>query len=514
MTDPADRSLEERLHSLARGVAVPVVPPGEDVRRGRRRLLRMRLAMAGATTGTLAVVLGITGLTAGDPKATEVPPSSEVPTVLPATPTSTPSSDGDEETSDPGGHQGGDSLAVGSEAGPGAKGSDAGAPQGRNQAHHAPTAATAGTSQHHAGAPWGDPTMAPTSTPSELPTGDPTAHPTGDPTATPTGPVTPTPTDPTTAPPPTEPPPTGGTKVRVDRVLDYYNDVLAEHLDADRAHLQPYDRKVDPKVTKRADGQLFALGSTYRWELGRSLSGLEITVASGWDQVDWNCGATYSDWSCHLVDSGTVRTEVATHDGVRQVAVEHADGQLVVLTADPTYDSHSRAAAVDGFGGSGGSEADLVAAASDVRLILPGLAPQAPPTIDSDTFASAGRAALVSADRTFEQTSLDRSPAVRGTWSDAAGAGGTLGWSVRPIYSGGAFTCLTTYLRCSTVTLADGTEVHLAVLRKKAGGGWLAQYDGPSYAVRVYSSDRTFPKKPAYAFVTRADWQPARDDVS
>ena len=37
MTDPADRRLEDRLHALARGVHVPVVPPDDDVRRGRRR---------------------------------------------------------------------------------------------------------------------------------------------------------------------------------------------------------------------------------------------------------------------------------------------------------------------------------------------------------------------------------------------------------------------------------------------------------------------------------------------
>lgn len=516
MTDPADRSLEERLHSLAHRVAVPVVPPGDDVRRGRRRLLRMRLAMAGAMTGTLAVVLGITGLTAGDPKATEVPPSTEVPMVLPTTPSTSPSKDGHGSTSNPGDrHGGGDPLAVGSGAGQGNDGSVAGAPTSRNQVKHAPTeAATTGAAEHPAGGPWGAPTTAPTSTPSE-PTDGPTDGPTGDPTATPTDPVTPTPTDPTTPPPTEPPPPTGGTKVRVDRVLAYYNQVLAEHLDPDRTHLQPYDRKVDPKVTRRADGLLFGLGSTFRWEVGRSISSLEVTVASGWDQVDWDCGATYSDWSCHPVDSTAVRTEVATHDGVRQVAVEHGDGQVVVLTADPTYAVRSRAAAADGLGGSGSSEAALVAAASDDRLVLPGQAPQAPPTIESDTFASAGQAALLTEDETFVQTSLDRSPAVRGTWSGGDGAGGTLGWSARPIYSGGAFTCLTTYLRCTTLTVGDtGATVHVALLRKKAGGGWLVQYDGPSYAVRAYSSDRTRPKKPAYAFVTRGDWQPTRDDQS
>ena len=73
MTDPADRHLEERLHALARGVSVPIVPAEDDVRRGRRRLFRMRVAMASATTATVAVVLGVTSLTAGDPNATEPP---------------------------------------------------------------------------------------------------------------------------------------------------------------------------------------------------------------------------------------------------------------------------------------------------------------------------------------------------------------------------------------------------------------------------------------------------------
>ena len=79
MTDPADRFLEEKLHALARGVSVPLVPTEDDVRRGRRRLFRVRVAMAGATTGALAVVLGVTSLTAGDPKATEPPPITEPP---------------------------------------------------------------------------------------------------------------------------------------------------------------------------------------------------------------------------------------------------------------------------------------------------------------------------------------------------------------------------------------------------------------------------------------------------
>jgi hypothetical protein len=100
---------------------------------------------------------------------------------------------------------------------------------------------------------------------------------------------------------------------------------------------------------------------------------------------------------------------------------------------------------------------------------------------------------------------------VRGDWSVGKVERGTLTWSVAPAYSRGPFTCLTSFRSCSEVTIDDlGTTVHLAFLKKRAGGGWLVQYDGGAYGVRVYSSDRTFPKKRAYAFVTQPAWQPAR----
>jgi hypothetical protein len=362
-------------------------------------------------------------------------------------------------------------------------------PPNPNQVKSAQTqaAATGAVPGQHQTWPATDPSDLPTTTPTELPSEEPTGSPTGTATDLPT-----TPADPTTAPTPPEPTPTGGTKVRLDRVLALFNAVLAEHVDPDRNHLQPYDRTIDQKVTRKAGGRLFALGSTYRWEDGRSGSAVAVTVASGWDQVDWDCGATYADWACHAAGSGAVRAEVATHDGLRQVAVEHDGGQVVVLTTDPA----------DGV-----TEAALVAAATDDRLVLPGTAPQAPPTLDSAAFASAGAAALLAEDQSFDQTALDRSPLVRGTWTAGNGQGGALAWSARPIYSGGTFTCLATYLRCYPVVVDDsGTTVHVALLRT----GWLVRYDGPSYAVRVWSSDRTFPKKRAFAFATDEAWQPTR----
>ncbi|HEY7719687.1 MAG TPA: hypothetical protein VH915_13070, partial [Pedococcus sp.] len=310
MTDPADRHLEERLHALARGVSAPIVPTEDDVRRGRRRLLRVRMAVAGATTGTLAVVLGLTSLTAGKPTATEVSPASRPPTTMPATPSA---SAADEGRADQQGQpdEGSDNTRGGA-AGPGltatrvgeAAESDGSLPdpvpgQDRPSAD-AVRHPGAGGHTHGGGA---QPTEGPT--PSDLPTEVTPSEPT-DPTQTPTQTPTETP-DPTD--PPTETP-----RVRVHRVLSYYNDVLAEHLDPEREHLQPHNRTTGTVVVARAGGTFYALGSTYRWEAGDVVGRLGIRVASGWDQVDWDCGASYADWEC---SSPTEDAEVAVHDGVR-----------------------------------------------------------------------------------------------------------------------------------------------------------------------------------------------------
>jgi hypothetical protein len=511
MTDRADRDLAEqflegRLHALARGVSVPAVPAGEDVRRGRRRLLRLRLAMAGGTTATLAVVLGITGLTAGDPTATEVPPMTQLTTSLPADPTTSPADE--DRASGPSKGNGGDKVGQG---GPPAS-EPTGTPESSDTADSTrlpgvPVAthgvagggsgggsgtgphggATVGPGHGHPSA--SDPTSAPTSS-APTPTPTPTATPTTLPTDT-------VPTDPPTS-PPADPGP-----IRLPQVLRAYNGVLAEHLDPEREHLQPYDRKTDDKETTKSGGRLFALGSTFRWADGRSLGGLQVTVASGWDQVDWECGASYTDWACH--PSGVA--EVAVHDGVRQVAVEHGDGQVVVLTADPTYDAGSRAVSAGEP-----TEEELVAAVADDRLTLPGDAPVSPPQLASETFASAGVAALVAGeDETFTQTSIDRTPEVKGTWSVADAARGTVSWSARPVYSGGGWQCSKTYRSCTDLVVDQlGHTVHVAHLKKKLGGGWVIEYAGPQYAVRVYATDPKFPKKRAYAFVTDDAWQPAR----
>jgi len=513
MSDPDDRFLEERLHALARGVSVPVVPAVDDVRRGRRRLVRMRLSLAGGTTATLAVVVGITGLTAGNPKADEPPVMTGPSSSLSSTPSSSPTARGSDQPApgSRGGGQGAGAAARRTGAGTVSSTDGSGGTQtvGDDTAKDAPHGAATAQGDPVVGhqQPWppsAGPTLAPTPTETATPSATPTETPstTQVPTETPTPTPTPTPTEtptgsPTSTPTVSPTPPTRTDPVRVHRVLAYYNDVLADRLDPDRAHLQAYARRIDPKHATTVAGRFFSLGATFRWADGRSNDGLGVTVASGWDQVAWECGATDTEWQCQGADPGAhASAELATHDGLRQVAVGHADGQVVVVTADRSI------AATDD---------ELVAAATDDRLILPGEAPVSPPVLDADSFAQAGAAALVRTGESFEQTSVDRSPRVGGGWSVDGTTRGTLAWSARPVYSGAAWECLSSFRTCADVVVDDaGTTVHLAAVRARAGGGWVVEYDGPSYAVRVYSADRDLPKKRAYAFVTQDAWQPQR----
>ena len=311
MTDPADRFLEEKLHALARGVSAPLVPTEDDVRRGRRRLFRMRVAMAGATTAALAIVLGVTGLTAGDPTATETPLVTEPPSTLPATPTSSPADDSSEDDEPRGGN--------------GNPGHD---PNGVDLAGDT-------NSQHTDDGEPAKPRTAPTGRP---PTGPPrTTGPAPDPKTTPPAPTAPTrPRCPARPRPRLRPrrrprrlprrrprrrprrPPQPPRSRRPRRPRSGYTRCCAttttcspSTLDPLRLHLQPYDRNIDSKETTTLGGRLYALGSTYRWEDGRLGSGLQIRVASGWDQVDRPCGASYADWACHFATTKSQRRRPA-----------------------------------------------------------------------------------------------------------------------------------------------------------------------------------------------------------
>lgn len=554
MNDPADRILQERLHALAQRVGVPVVSSTEDLRRGRRRLLGVRVAMAGATAGTLGVVLGVTSLTAGNPRAVEAPLFTSPSTSLSSAPSlgGTPETDGPSSAGSTSGEPGrsGEPDGASGEANsgsstaqtgdhargvkvpppqPGDGSTGASAEDSRGATGGTATGGGAGGSHPDGNGAVVPPAQSATQTTDHSPTQSPPQSPSlpavptapaGTPAGAPTGPSagpTSPPTSPSTSPstPTTRPP--ASSPSRGSRLARQYYRALAAHLDPEREHLRLSRPGRDTVRTVRVGGRVYAAEVTYRWREARPASGpvarpgapstrVVVKVATGWDQVRWHCGATYAEWQCRDAATRDGRpAEVAIRDGLLSVAVERAGGQVVVITVDQAFRTPGAAT-------ESAVVTALATAAADRRLVVPGrTVPVAPPRIDPDEFAEAGAAALVSgAGESFQQTSLDRVPSVRGVRWVGETASGRLGWSARPSYSAESFACLSTYRACTSVTVGDnGAVVHLAFLRGRAGG-WIAQYDGPSYVVGVYSSTRTLPKQRAFAFITRADWQPAR----
>lgn len=62
---PNDNDLVERLHTLAEGFEMPIGVPDDDLSRGRRRVRRRRGLRAGAVAVTVAALLGVTAVIAG-----------------------------------------------------------------------------------------------------------------------------------------------------------------------------------------------------------------------------------------------------------------------------------------------------------------------------------------------------------------------------------------------------------------------------------------------------------------
>ena len=192
-----------------------------------------------------------------------------------------------------------------------------------------------------------------------------------------------------------------------------------------------------------------------------------------------------------------------------------ASGQVVVITADPTYEPQLGAAPPTSR-----AARPAAAAASDDRLILPGVAPVAPPRIDLDTFVAAGTGGNTGEARrrpSRRPGSAGRPGcAVTGAWVASRAARWRGLWSRSTARRG--FTCLTTFRSCSEVTIDDaGTTVHLAILEKKAGYGWLVEHSmAPVMLTAVRESlillgPGSFPEEAALRLlVTQAAWQPSR----
>ncbi len=146
--------------------------------------------------------------------------------------------------------------------------------------------------------------------------------------------------------------------------LTAYNDVLAEHLDPQREHLQAYSPTTG-NVQYSDDGS--TLGSKFAWTIRgeEGMGMLQVSVMSDWSGLYWDCD---SGWTCSdAVGPGGEKARVAQHDGVLDVAVRHADGHVVGLTFDLLFGNNSTVP----VSGADLTPEKLIAAAADPRLVLP-----------------------------------------------------------------------------------------------------------------------------------------------
>ncbi|WP_193610704.1 hypothetical protein [Nocardioides lijunqiniae] len=294
-------------------------------------------------------------------------------------------------------------------------------------------------------------------------------------------------------------------EIRTDPDLNRYRDVLAEYLDPEGEHLEK-------GVSNRQSGGM-SQGTKLAWTNdGESGMGMvQVTVSAGWGGVDvWDCGA---GWTCRDIPAGRGLTaEVAEHDGVTEVAVEHDDGIVVVIAVDALFGNNSTVP-VSGID----LGDDLLArAAADPRLDLPAYAAGIPPALDQRTFARVGQRLLAVGTDELETTyaGTDAQPWVEADWSDGV-ARGRLTWDAAQSgqLQGEAYACMEVqYLRCEMHRVGD-REVFVGYARAKWGGGWRALYAGPSYTLTVSfepTGGGDLPPERAFAFVTDPRWQPAR----
>lgn len=402
MTDH-DPALERRLQELAQGIATPDTPVATDVARGRRRLLRGRLAAGGSVLAVLAVV-GV-GLS-----------------VVP-----------------------GDDAA-------------------------GPTPELGGAS--------GVPTPSGASTPSAVPS--------------------PSAGEQLTA---TDAQALVGDRTTDHELLASWQRVLAEHLDPGWQHLVKYTkRNGNQQGSTGPAGRPSSLGSKYGWRnTGESgLGMLQLTVSSGWTGLYWLCGYTGQGdeaWDCRDLEppAGAVAAQVAQHDGITEVAVERADGHVVVLAVDALFGNNSRVP----VSGIDLSDRSLAAAAADPRIGLPGGAAPSAPALGTDDVRTVLDETLVGG--RFEELhgGNEHDIWLTGRWIVDGRDTGELSVDAIPSEAGGTSCFLGQFARCDEIRVA-GVDVTVGHVRPKWGGGWQIWGGAPSYEVRVvYDGDALTPRQAA-----------------
>lgn len=291
-----------------------------------------------------------------------------------------------------------------------------------------------------------------------------------------------------------------------NETLRLYNQVLAERLDPSGEHL---DRDVS-----NMQGGGSSIGAKFGWtnpgEAG--LGVIAISVNDGWQATGWSCGMPQIDITCHDITApGGFDGEVAEYDGGMDVAVEHADGTVVILSVETLFGNNSTVpvSEIDL------SVEDLAAAAADDRLKLPDYAGDAPELLSQQLLTAVGIDRLVGEGESYAKgyAGNDIQPFQQGQWSDGASSG-ELFWDAIAL-SGQAdgYGCLEVHFTRCVERDVDGETVMVGYVRNRWGGGVQVIYDGPAYEIRVvFEPDRAgdeFPIDRAAEFVVDDRWQPA-----
>jgi hypothetical protein len=305
---------------------------------------------------------------------------------------------------------------------------------------------------------------------------------------------------------PAPPRPLGIDDIAGNQTLRLYHDVLAEHLDPERKHLE------QEVSSMQSGGQ--SLGSRFGWRNPgeEGLGFIGITVNGGWQATGWECGMAQVDITCRDITApGGLEGQVAERDGVTDVAVEHADGTVVILSANTLYGNNSTipVSSIDL------TVEDLAAAAADDRLKLPGFTGDVPELLSQREFTAAGEESLVAPGETLTKGYAGNDVQVfqQATWSDGTNSGDLFWDAVQLENPTGDYGCLDVhYTRCVTRNV-DGLDVLVGYVRTKWGGGVQVIYNGPSYGIRVvFEPDfngAEYPIARAAEFVVDDRWQPA-----
>ena len=262
-------------------------------------------------------------------------------------------------------------------------------------------------------------------------------------------------------------------------VLSQWNDVLAEHLDPRRDHLQPYSLRT---ANEQSGGGY--LGSRFGWAnageegLGMLAIGVARSRAAAWESP---CSTGQYELTCRDARGPDgERARVGTSDSVTTVELEQADGDVVTLTLDLLFGNNSLVP----ISGADVTPAQLLEAAADERLDLP----EPPPVSSVDPGA-------------FQQALADLAGGERELIGFPAGG--------QSLYEGGVFegqrqvavveadafptsagyglpaSCdRRQFLRCEQ-RVVDGAEVFLAWVDEKYFPGVQVVHAGPVNVVRV-----------------------------